>query len=97
MSQKDWPAGVRIRGKDCDLTKGVDIPMEKRLRQSSIVGIKFNFSVKSDLIERVNAEPLCFEFVATDLVRNIKYFSRPIKIHLNLKKNSKVNVCTLVR
>jgi hypothetical protein len=97
MNQKDWPAGVRIRGKDCDMTKGVDIAMEKRLRQSSIVGIKFNFSVKSDLTERVKTEPLCFEFVATDLVRNIKYFSRPLKIQLNLKKNSKVNVCSLVR
>lgn len=97
MNQKDWPAGVRIRGKDCDLTKGVDIAMEKRLRQSSIVGIRFNFSVKSDLTEQVKIEPLCFEFVATDLVRNIKYFSRPLKIQLNLKKNSKVNVCTLVR
>ena len=97
VQDKNWPLGVRIRGKDCELTKNVDIPLEKRLKAHSIIGIKFNFSVKGDLTDRAFSEPLCFEFVATDFEKNIKYFSRPLKLQLHLKKNTKLNMCTLVR
>jgi hypothetical protein len=97
ISNKSWPLGVHIRGKECEVTKGVNFALEKRVKASSIVGIKFNFSVKLDLTESLISEPLCFEFVATDLVKNIKYFSRSFKIPLKIKKNSKINICTRVR
>ncbi len=91
-SEKGWPLGVRIRGKDCDITCGVDISLEKRLKSSSIIGVKFSFNARSDIVCRTTIEALGFEFVATDRVKNIKYWSKPLTIPLTIRKSSKFNV-----
>ena len=91
QQSKRWPEGVRLRGRDSELAKDVDVFLPKRLKSQSTLGLTFSFPVKQELflLSRKMDEKLCFEFFAVDLEKSVKYFSKSFKIGLGGSKGEK--------